>query len=389
MGEFDAEVLAGLRERACGLVTGFSEEVPAYSQLPSALSEAEFARGARMNVEMFFDFLVSGVLPTATAMSEVVDLALERVRQGVPLDSVLSRYRIAAVYLMSALQRSAGPQEQAVLTAVGPRLMEFVAAATARVAVACVEDVSDPLWEQRDRRRAIAEALLEGRDPLVWSQETAIPVASAFLVAVFEVAVCADPARVTRMRGEFDRIMGTFVRMDRSGWTVLLPLTATPEQAVRTVQRIVDCPRADIGAPQVWVGAASAHRLSEIPAAAAQARTVSEICRRTGRGETVAEVRDVLLEFAVTAGPAARDHLRPISAALDGQPALVDTLDAFFACQFNQLATARRLGVHRNTVTYRLAGIAEATGWDPLNPREAMVLYAARLTGQDDGDRTD
>ncbi|NKY87882.1 PucR family transcriptional regulator [Nocardia veterana] len=379
MSDVDAEVVGALRERACALVAGFSPEVPAYSQLPSALSEAEFVRGARLNVEMFFDFLSSGELPTAAAMTEVVDLALKRVRQGVPLASVLARYRIAAGYMVAELERSASPAERAVIASVGPGLMEFVAAVTARVAVACVEHVSDPLWEQRDRRRAIADALLQGRDPRDGSPEAVVPVASSYAVAVFDVATTADPARLTRIRTALDRIDGAFLRMDSAGWTVLIPLDGTVEQVASAVQRTVTADRCD-SVPQMWIGIACATTLSGIPEAARQARAVSDICRRTGRPEAVTSVREVLLEYALTGGPSARRYLSSVVAALRDHPVLLRTLDAYFACQFNQLATARRLGVHRNTVTYRLAGIAEATGWDPLNPRAAMVLYAARLT---------
>jgi DNA-binding PucR family transcriptional regulator len=43
------------------------------------------------------------------------------------------------------------------------------------------------------------------------------------------------------------------------------------------------------------------------------------------------------------------------------------------------------LYVHPNTVRYRLRKVAEVTGWDPLDAREAYVLQTALALGRLDG----
>jgi purine catabolism regulator len=56
---------------------------------------------------------------------------------------------------------------------------------------------------------------------------------------------------------------------------------------------------------------------------------------------------------------------------------LVQTLDAFFACHGNLSATAMRLHIHRNTLTYRLEQIANITQLDLDDPDARFSLQLA------------
>lgn len=61
---------------------------------------------------------------------------------------------------------------------------------------------------------------------------------------------------------------------------------------------------------------------------------------------------------------------------------LADTLDAYLDCGGAVETCARQLFVHPNTVRYRLKRIAEITGRDPLNSRDAYVLRIASTIGR-------
>ncbi|QNG18456.1 PucR family transcriptional regulator [Rhodococcus triatomae] len=61
---------------------------------------------------------------------------------------------------------------------------------------------------------------------------------------------------------------------------------------------------------------------------------------------------------------------------------LTDTLDAYLDCGGAVETCARQLFVHPNTVRYRLKKIAEVTGRDPTNPRDAYVLRVAATVGR-------
>ncbi|MBO0863636.1 MAG: PucR family transcriptional regulator [Mycobacterium sp.] len=72
------------------------------------------------------------------------------------------------------------------------------------------------------------------------------------------------------------------------------------------------------------------------------------------------------------------DVMRPLA---DAGPTLTETLDAYLDCGGAIEACARRLYVHPNTVRYRLRRIADFTGRDPTQPRDAYVLRVAATVG--------
>lgn len=61
---------------------------------------------------------------------------------------------------------------------------------------------------------------------------------------------------------------------------------------------------------------------------------------------------------------------------------LSETLDTFLDSGCSIESCARALYVHPNTVRYRLKKIADATGRDPTNPRDAYVLRVAATVGR-------
>jgi DNA-binding PucR family transcriptional regulator len=72
------------------------------------------------------------------------------------------------------------------------------------------------------------------------------------------------------------------------------------------------------------------------------------------------------------------DVMRPLA---DAGPTLTETLDAYLDCGGAIEACARKLFVHPNTVRYRLRRIADFTGRDPTQPRDAYVLRVAATVG--------
>lgn len=74
------------------------------------------------------------------------------------------------------------------------------------------------------------------------------------------------------------------------------------------------------------------------------------------------------------------EHLyRPLA---DSRAGLDATLSAYFANGGGIEATARALFVHANTVRYRLAQVAELTGYSPSEPRDALALQLALTLGR-------
>jgi sugar diacid utilization regulator len=92
---------------------------------------------------------------------------------------------------------------------------------------------------------------------------------------------------------------------------------------------------------------------------------------------------DVLPERALLGDDDARTDLyQRIYLTLKNQAsgAMIETVDAYLETGSLE-ATAKLLGVHGNTVRYRLKRTVEATGWDPMNSRDAYVLLTALKIG--------
>ncbi|MBL1073864.1 helix-turn-helix domain-containing protein [Nocardia sp. 2] len=410
-----------------------STALPPYQNLPQTLVASGFERGSKLNVDLFFDYLRTGQLPCEDETREVVEIALGRVRDGEPLDQVLDRYRIGADFIWSRLRAAADEGDRELLTDAAMPLLNYITLVTTRIATACVQRAHDPRWELLERRRAIADALLTGRDPIEWADEPAIAVPDAFVIAVFRLGA-ARSSDTSELRHRVEAIPGVFLRLDSGGWTALLPLqpgddgtatiaaltsrlpgvaadgsakaipakyaaaaTASPQSgkpgaAQPTPQAATGQPAAKAAAQAVskagarnaspapfWVGVAVTPSRADVPALFAEARILSELGRCLARSHPVCRRSDLMFEYTVAAGGAARSGLAAVLAPLDPQPLLAETLEVFVDSGFNQLATARILNIHRNTVTYRLTRVHELTGLDPHRPTDAMTLSAARI----------
>ncbi len=98
---------------------------------------------------------------------------------------------------------------------------------------------------------------------------------------------------------------------------------------------------------------------------------------------------ELLPERVLTGDTTARRQLvdqayRPLLASTGS---LLETLSTYLGGGRSLEGAARTLYVHPNTVRYRLRRVADVTGWDPLDPREAYVLQTALALGRLDGTR--
>ena len=95
---------------------------------------------------------------------------------------------------------------------------------------------------------------------------------------------------------------------------------------------------------------------------------------------------DLLPERALNGDRDAADQLyQEVYLSLAGQDPdgpLPTTLLTFLRSGNSLEVTAKKLGIHPNTVRYRLRRCVEVTGWDAMDPRESFVLQAALIIGR-------
>jgi carbohydrate diacid regulator len=95
------------------------------------------------------------------------------------------------------------------------------------------------------------------------------------------------------------------------------------------------------------------------------------------RKQPIIHYRDVVAQALVSKVPADyRNHLshRIIPLLTDK---MKDTLHAYFKCSLNAAEAALKLGIHRNTMLYRLEQIRSVTGYDPNHFHDAILLQMA------------
>ena len=109
-----------------------------------------------------------------------------------------------------------------------------------------------------------------------------------------------------------------------------------------------------------------------------EAEVVLALLRRRA-GEVVLAYDDLGLQALLLSVAPARLRtfvdvsLGPIADRLE----LIDTLEAWYATNGSRAAVADRLGVHRNSVGYRVARLRELLGADPFEAKTARQLQAA------------
>jgi DNA-binding PucR family transcriptional regulator len=115
-----------------------------------------------------------------------------------------------------------------------------------------------------------------------------------------------------------------------------------------------------------------------------EAREALLLADRLDLDADVLDGRDVLVYRVLGRDQAAivdlvRDVLGPLVHVRGGPDVLLDTLQGYFSVGDVATEAARRLHVSVRTVTYRLAKVAELTGYNPARPDQRFALQAAVL----------
>ena len=175
--------------------------------------------------------------------------------------------------------------------------------------------------------------------------------------------------------GESDGLMAVLINPDRSG---------TPADFCASILRFfADGSAVCLGPLRHGISGAEASiraALSTHAAAPAVADPITAALPRPLHAD------DLLPERALNGDRDAADQLyQEVYLSLAGQDPdgpLPTTLLTFLRSGNSLEVTAKKLGIHPNTVRYRLRRCVEVTGWDAMDPRESFVLQAALIIGR-------
>ncbi|MRH87291.1 PucR family transcriptional regulator [Nocardia sp. SYP-A9097] len=380
---FTEFLTAHLPEVAKEMVTAVVRGVPDYEQLPAELLEQDLTRRSEENLRLFLRLVGERREPRAEDLDEMIEVAVRRAREGIPLDSVLAVYHrgaLAAWNYMAAAART--PEQRDELIAAVPRLLGYLGAVIPGVAASYLRERQDLHWEQREVKRALAQALLQGKPAELLAQRFGIALGPYHVLALrtsggVETAEGARPA-MRVMHGEIDALSAhALTVLDRAGGWVLVPATEPAARLDAAITRI-----ATTTGVLLIAGTSTAALVSEIPARAEEAGEIARLALGLGRPTGVYRMADLALQYQFARPGPARTWLLGLLAPLTGHPHLMEALRAYLTHDHNRVAAAESLVVHRNTLNYRLNRIATLTGYDP-GASEHTPLFAAALTAFD------
>lgn len=285
----------------------------------------------------------------------------ESAHLGAPLETLERVTWTMISTVMSMMWASVAPGDAGRATALGERATRIRALMSRTVIDAYCASVT-PDTARRDRSR-VALALVRGAK---WSELAArcgVEVPARMVVLVSQVG-----SEVSRRSSDPE---ADHLACDHDGYRILLVAVPSSDsgrpadELVPDAHRPWGAARAD-GPDQVWGAVAEA----------IEARRAAVICS-VGLHRAAVVASDVAVEVAMVGDPALAGRLTGPLAELRSHAQLVETLRAYVASDLDQTRTASVLGLHRRSLAYRLARIAQLTGTDPRSARGVQIFSTA------------
>src|SRR3954471_11405697 len=232
---------------AKAMIQAFVAEIPLYSVLPAEQLQGEILAITTANLRLFFSALREGRDLSPDELGEVRTSAARRAEERVPLESVLTAYHVGGRIGWQALVDNARPDETGALIAAGARVLLYVQQVTAAVAAAYLEEQQTIYGEERDARRALASALLNGEPADALAGRLGVRIAPEYLVVSLHLGRHPDEAdrgvggaiasrrKVRRVQGTLDEFADepVLTLLEPGGGSALLPIAAGAEIAER------------------------------------------------------------------------------------------------------------------------------------------------------------
>jgi sugar diacid utilization regulator len=257
----------------------------------------------------------------------------------------------------------------------------------------------DMIRQEEAQRAQFVDDLLRGDADVALLVERAEPFGidlgkahSVALVAPRDGGAVVDRTAVLLERLVVDRFGDREVLVATKDGRVVVLVPGTPASAAPRVADVGDVLHEDLRRlrlPGRWRVAAG----RAFPGAFGIARSYEEaleaitVADRLGLDGDVVHVRDLLVHRVLGRDQTAmvdlvREVLVPLEQVRGGSAVLLSTLRAYFDTGEVATEAARRLHVSVRTVTYRLARVAELTGYSVARPDERFSLHAAVLGAQ-------
>lgn len=375
---------------ARSIASRLEAEIPAYGRVAGSPIERDLIEVEARNLELFLDTVPNGRLPRAEELAELEAASGARLRQGFPLEAVLRAGRLEAQAMWEIVVAHAEPELLARLATLTMQYLDLLNSVSERGYLHAREDMGRSLEEAirlflgrvvsgdfTDEAEADNEARLLGYD-----------------LSALRIGVVIEPRAVpTVVRSVIDMRLADVLRDLRrrlpdspAGLVDLGIVLAVPGTSAEEVERILDSTISDgdgggirlvagLGSPR-----AGAQGMMISLREARRAQGLGSLLEPQGRVHKYDELRLLdLFKQDSTIASFVHEVLAPVLSpgGAKGRAHMVETLDAFFAAGMVRKTAAAQLGIHPNSLDYRLRMIELALGYPVRSGNTAFKLQLA------------
>lgn len=366
------------------MFAAYAVEIPAYRQISDPALREDVQSVSAAVVRCWLNVVSRGEPPQPQDLQPLLQGARRRAAQGIDLHSLLRAYRVGIRVMWKELVTAPEWQSRALQTAVtqiAEWALDFADRVSTEVAAAYLDELAHVTREREHRRSALLNVILAGPGGEAVDGLTELDRPHAIVVGrVSEDRTLAElEATGMRLETEAGALLWT-VRHRSVIAAVALPGESDRAELIRLLAQLLP----DSGVDRFGVGgnARGAQQTRQSYAEASDTLRVGPVL--SFEGGPVYDYQELAPAIALLARPdQARRFvataLEPIDALLD-RAWVLPTLEAFISRQGRVKEAASLLGVHLNTVKYRLRELRAAIG--PLlndGDRAGTLLLALRL----------
>lgn len=367
----------------------------AYAKLPPS-TKSDFMASIRFSAVLWCKTMLTGEYPTEDDMETFRKLGRRRVHQGIDLASLLRAYRVGskelwAIYLEFGSEHPDVQNE--LLFDLSPYLLDHFDEMAQAIAMAYMkEQYEQSRWKDALRYELCNLVFSASGDVSEFnrvSETIGIDPTIARVALAFNSSV--PDTLPSRVETELDRMMLALARtakvnaddliraMYRGRLIVWVPcirgdsLLASDrrmgELALQVIANVPEFKQVGVGmmgqGPSGWSGSVD------------EAIKAMEVGERIGGGSSVFRYSDIALNEGARRSDNVLRYLESLIERLSHEPDLLKTLECYLEQFQKRKQTALALGIHPNTLNYRLERIEEIAGGNLGDPAWLAKLYVA------------
>ena len=371
-------VLSDLDDLVSHVVHRVEGEVEAYAR--GMVPRSDLEASARRNLEVALVGLAERRAPTTAELDVRREAGVRRAQQGIPIDALIAAYHVGYRELWHALVAQVPPDEPETATQLltaATTVWRWTHAVTDAIATTYAATIRTLEAREVGARQRFVELLAAG--DLDGSEATSLATSLGFdPLEDFRATVvrgATDDLHAVELQRELDALTGRHAVVARGLLVVVLSQGGDVDEVVATCRRL-----------EPIAALATGHDRRGLRGARASLVDAEQTLRITRDGASQRFVNAWLWATLADADERLGDLLAPGTRVATAHPHLAEAVGALAEAGFSVTQAARRLGLHANTVSYRLERWEELTGWDPRH-FDGLVrsLAAMRRTEQAGG----